>query len=110
VAHIEVVTKRWMQLGQSNSGFLDGIFLCASRYMAKHQSQQKQQQRFYTNLATRYKVKCVRALSDAISSNCYEDSVIGETLILACDEVSAYLTYGHYDRANEQLRRLRLVI
>lgn len=85
------MAKEWVRLALGNAGFLNGIFLSSSRHLSKI-CQQLQQQQQFTNLAIRYKLVCVRALSDAISSGAktmtFSDSVVAETMVLAFDEVS----------------------
>lgn len=89
--YIDSMTKEWIRLALGNAGFLDGIFLNASRHLSAVHQQRDQQQLFAT-LAVRFKLSCVRAVRAAISSDArtkpFSDSVVAVTMVLALDEVS----------------------
>ncbi|KAL7928210.1 hypothetical protein V8C35DRAFT_318676, partial [Trichoderma chlorosporum] len=83
----------WIRLSLSDVGFLNGIFLTASRYLSIfHQPYQPNQHRLLTKHATQYKLVCLRTLNEAISSSTgkwsFSDSIIAETMVLAMDEIS----------------------
>jgi len=87
VSYAQFMAEEWMELAQSDTGLMNGIFLSACR----HLSDEHHQQEFYTRLAVQYKIGCVRAVSEAISatiSSNFGDSTVATTMLLALDEFS----------------------
>ncbi len=92
------MTAGWVRLAQTDTDFLHGVFLNASRHlsvMMQAQQQQPQEKQRYADMAVRYKLACVRAVSAAIVPEGrrrvparYSDVVVAETMVLAFDEVS----------------------
>ncbi|ETI21035.1 hypothetical protein G647_07378 [Cladophialophora carrionii CBS 160.54] len=87
---LDGMVQGWVRLSLSDSGFLSGIFLNASRHLSGL-SQQEQGAQF-SQLATWYKLPCVRAVNDAINLRSegmlFSDSVIAQVMILALDEIT----------------------
>jgi len=84
---MEFMTKEWVRLTLTNIGSLNGIFLAACRHLFKNQPQQQQ---YYMQLAIEYKLYCVRALREAISSeisSLISDSSVAIVILLAYDEL-----------------------
>ncbi|KAK5652993.1 hypothetical protein OQA88_9279 [Cercophora sp. LCS_1] len=85
------MTREWVRLALNDPDGLNSLFLNAARHLSVSHPQQQQQER-YAELAVRYKVLCVRAVSQAIGSSgtgvgSFSDTVFAETLALAFDEL-----------------------
>jgi hypothetical protein len=86
---IDSMTQMWVRHGLSDAGFLSGIFLNTCRHLSRltqdHQGPQ------FSNLATLYKLVCLRTVNDAINSHSdgllFSDSIVAQVVILALDEV-----------------------
>lgn len=93
--YADTMTREWVQLGLSDPDALNSMFLNAARHLAVSHPQLQQQER-YAELAVRYKVSCVRAVSQAIqnasgtNTRAFSDTVFAETLALAFDEVHVH--------------------
>jgi len=102
--YLDLMTKEWVRLTLTNVGTLNGIFLAACRHLLENQQQQQQQQ-YYTQLAIQYKLYCVQALREAISSeisSLISDSTIAIGMLLAYDE----LRLGDIPTSRRHLRGL----
>lgn len=83
---LSLVIKDWVQLTLTDVGTLNGVFLAACRHLVENQ----QQQQYHTRLAVQYKLYCLQALREAISSETsskISDSTVGIGILLAYDEV-----------------------
>ncbi len=79
-------------MGLSDTGFLSGLFLNASRHLSRYALQDQTLQ--LSNLAAWYKLVCVRAINDAINAKQpggvrFNDAIVAQVLILALDDVSS---------------------
>lgn len=86
--YLDLMTREWVRLTLTHVGSLNGVFLASCRHLL--QCQQPYQQPYYTQLATRYKLLCVQALREAISSetsSLISDSTVSINILLAYDEV-----------------------
>ncbi|OIW24596.1 hypothetical protein CONLIGDRAFT_685558 [Coniochaeta ligniaria NRRL 30616] len=88
---VDCMAKEWVRLALRDASFLNGIFLNASRHLSAIHPQRDQQQLF-ADLAVRFKLACVRAVSAAISADAgtksFSDSVVAVTIVMAFDEIS----------------------
>ncbi|KAM7198291.1 hypothetical protein V8F33_005082 [Rhypophila sp. PSN 637] len=88
------MTSDWVRLALNDAQCLNAIFLNAARHLSVNHQQASQEQRF-SDLAIRYKLLCVRTVSDAIakpapppdSAPWFHDVVFLEILSLAFDEL-----------------------
>lgn len=83
------MTGEWVRLTLTNVGTQCGIFLAACRHLVEQQEQLK-----YLQLATQYKLYCIRALQNAISSevsSLISDGTVGIGILMAYDEVRRML-------------------
>jgi hypothetical protein len=84
--------REWISLLLTRHDTLDAMFLSSARHLADHHQKDFKKWLHYDQLAMRYRISCVRALSDAINSekaSKIEDATVVTTLILAIDGVSA---------------------
>lgn len=97
------MTGDWVRLALNNAQCLDALFLNASRHLSvmhQYQPDQGQQQKKedkFTNLAVRYKLLCIKTVSETIAksstltsssaSQSFEDTTFLEILSLAFDEL-----------------------
>ena len=89
---VDNMIRGWVQMGLSDTGFLSGIFLNASRYLSRYALQGQILQ--LSNMATWYKLTCVRAINGAINARQpggmrFNDAIVAQVLILALDDVSS---------------------
>jgi len=92
----DAMTARWVRLAQTSADFLDGVLLNAARHLSVMHGMQAQpaERQRYADVAVRYKLACVRAVSAAIVRERrparYDDVVVAGTMVLAFDEVSLH--------------------
>ncbi|KAM7213985.1 hypothetical protein V8F06_010619 [Rhypophila decipiens] len=94
VAFADNMTSDWVRLALNDAQCLNALFLNAARHLSVNHQQAPQQQSF-SDLAIRYKLMSVRAVSDAInkpapppdSAPWFHDVVFLEILSLAFDEL-----------------------
>ena len=82
---MESMTREWVRLSVTHVGSLSGLFLSSCRHLLENSQQQ-----CYIQLATQYKLSCVQALREAISSetpSLISDSAVAIGILLAYDEV-----------------------
>ncbi|KAK0708694.1 hypothetical protein B0H67DRAFT_590941 [Lasiosphaeris hirsuta] len=89
--YADAMTADWVRLALTNPECLNSLFLNAARHASVSHQQEQQQERF-AELAVRYKLLSVRAVSRAIASSDgeargFDDAVFAEILALAFDEV-----------------------
>jgi hypothetical protein len=88
------MVRGWVRVNLGDLGCLSGIFLNSSRHLSQIPQQRQKMQQF-ANMATRYKLECLRTLNQAITSSAgrmrFSDALIAETVVLALDEVSVRL-------------------
>jgi hypothetical protein len=80
--------RGWLQLALSDVGFLNGLFLSASRHLSQnHQSPQS-----FQKLAIQFRLACMQSVSQDISAGSVAigDGTVANVLMLAWDEVRAY--------------------
>ena len=85
--YVDFMTKDWLRLNLTNVGSLNGVFLASCRDLLEKQHGQPQS---YIQLAIQYKMHCVQALREAITSemlSLISDSTVAITMLLAYDEV-----------------------
>lgn len=94
VLYADAMTQDWVRLALNSPECLNSLFLNAARHLSVSHQHAPQQRRF-AHLADSYKLLCVRAVSDAITTSgaaggrrAFSDTVLAETLALAYDEVS----------------------
>ena len=77
----------FIRLSHADRGFLAGLFLISCRYMCRFQ----QRYHPYQQLATNYKLDCLRSLSQsiAVAPSAVSDATIATAIVLAQDEVCA---------------------
>ncbi|KFY51226.1 hypothetical protein V496_08885 [Pseudogymnoascus sp. VKM F-4515 (FW-2607)] len=83
--YVNLMTGEWVRLTLTNVGTQCGIFLAACRHLVEQQQQLK-----YLQLATQYKLYCIRALQNAISSevsSLISDGTVGIGILMAYDEL-----------------------
>jgi hypothetical protein len=83
--YVNLMTGEWVRLALTNVGTQSGVFLAACRHLVEQQQQHK-----YSQLATQYKLYCIQALQNAISSevsSMISDGTVGIGLLMAYDEV-----------------------
>lgn len=77
----------FMRLSHGDRGFLAGLLLISCRYMCQFQRRHHP----YQQLATNYKLDCMRSLSQniAVTPSVVSDVTIAKAIVLAQDEVCA---------------------
>jgi hypothetical protein len=83
--YLECMNQDWVRLALTDAGFLQSIFLetCRHLSMAWYQRQGD-----FVQLASRYKIACMRTLIESISGrSSYNDATIANVIELAFDEV-----------------------
>ncbi|OKL57223.1 hypothetical protein UA08_07383 [Talaromyces atroroseus] len=88
--YCEVMNKSWTPLAVSRKDSLDSLFLNACRYLSLCSEQQPERRHYYMQLATRYKLSCMRALNEAISSEIsalITDTTVATVVMLGFDEI-----------------------
>lgn len=77
-------------LALSNPGLLSAIFLSACRSLFK-----QEENNYYVELATYYKLACLRSMSELLAAQNRQvgDSAIAQASLLAADEVSYMSAY-----------------
>jgi hypothetical protein len=82
----------WLPFVVTDSGLLAGIFLSSCRNLALrgHQAQANYD---YSQIATMYKLECIRSVNAAIAAEglIISETTIAKTLLLCADEVSLQL-------------------
>jgi hypothetical protein len=85
------MTSVWIPLALTEASLLDILFLASCRNLSAsyNRPDQEEQKHFYTHLGYQYKVKSLRSLRDAISTEVpvYGDSTVAKAIMLAYDEV-----------------------
>lgn len=108
--YADAMTADWVRLALNDPECLNSLFLNASRHISVSHQQVQQQERF-TELAVRYKLLSVRAVSRAIAgsegeASGFSDAVFAEILALAFDEVllgESAMTKRHVQGALEMV-------
>lgn len=81
----ERMLREWVTHSLTNYGGLQGIFLSACRHLVDRNYHKEH----FSELAAKYKIECVRAVINDISSTKQDrDSTFANVFILAFDEVS----------------------
>jgi hypothetical protein len=83
--------RELIPLALSNPGLLSGILLAACRSLFK-----QEQNNYYVDLATFYKLACLRSMSELLAAQNRQvgDSEIAQAALLAADEVSYMSAYA----------------
>jgi hypothetical protein len=92
--YCKVMNKEWTPIAVARGDSLDSLFLNACRYLSLCEQQQPERRQYYMQLATRYKLSCMRALNEAISSEIsalISDATLATVVMLGFDEVSEML-------------------
>ncbi|KAH8692308.1 hypothetical protein BGW36DRAFT_387354 [Talaromyces proteolyticus] len=86
----DLMTREWVPLAIARQDTLDCIFLNACRLLSLYHPQESEQQQYYTQLATMYKLSCMQALNKSISAEIsilINDATVATAVMLAFDEV-----------------------
>ena len=75
--------KDWVGLALADAGLLNGILLATCRHLETCYRSNK-----YAELATQYKLACLRTVREAVSHSATQDATIASAMSLAFDEVS----------------------
>ncbi|KIV79578.1 hypothetical protein PV11_07128 [Exophiala sideris] len=85
--YVERMTRAWVPLALTDEGLICALLLAACRHLFEH-GKLSQKERF-TQLATQYKLACVRSLRQAISTElCFTDATVTKAVMLAYDELA----------------------
>lgn len=76
--------REWVHFALTDTGFLQGIFLASCRHLIVNNYQKE----FFVEVASSYKMACVRNVINAINSKDIDmDATFATIFILAFDEV-----------------------
>jgi hypothetical protein len=88
----QLIEKEWVPIALSQLDALESLFMHACRHFLVFQQHQHQpdRQRHFMQLATRYKLACLRAVNEAISEGFsvpINDTTVATVVLLGFDEV-----------------------
>ena len=83
----------FIRLSHADRGFLAGLLLISCRYMCRFHRRHHP----YQDLATTYKLDCLRSLSQsiAVAPSAVSDATIAKAIVLAQDEVCVCAPLNH---------------
>jgi hypothetical protein len=84
--HLVRVTTDWVRIAVMDADFRDAVYLAACRHLWK----ERYQPEYFDELSTRYKIRCMRALTQEIGRAApITATIVAKVIMLAWDDVRA---------------------